>query len=239
MDPKFWHERWEKQDTGFHQPTVHDLLQTHWAELEVGRGTSVFVPLCGKSLDMAWLAEQGHRVIGAELSELAVDEFFAGRGLEVATRTVGRFTVKSAGPYEIWCGDIFYLPHEAVEGVAAIYDRASLIAFPASMQQRYADTLQRAHAGGATDTAHHSRLRPSANDWSAVRHSVPAGGSAFCRPLRCCRDREQGRARNQRALSSTRADGAEGVRLRAAAPLTGYPPMPPQGAWHRRARPLH
>ena len=91
----------------------------------------MFVPLCGKSLDMVWLAQQGHRVIGAELSERAVDDFFAGQGLTPTTRTAASFTVKSAGAYELWCGDIFDLPREAVAGVAGVYDRAALIALTA------------------------------------------------------------------------------------------------------------
>lgn len=143
MDPAFWLERWQKQEIGFHQPFVHDLLQRFWPRLALARAATVFVPLCGKSLDMLWLAEQGHRVIGAELSALAIDEYFAERGFEPDCGTVGDFTVKSAGAYELWCGDFFELPREAVEDVAGVYDRASLIALPQDMQQRYAETLKR------------------------------------------------------------------------------------------------
>jgi thiopurine S-methyltransferase len=142
MDPEFWLARWQKQEIGFHQASVHDLLQTHWACLGLERGASVFVPLCGKSLDMAWLAGEGHRVVGAELSEIAIDEFFAERGLKPTVRTVGRFIVKSAEAYELWCGDIFELPRQAVASVAGVYDRAALIAFPPAMQERYAATLK-------------------------------------------------------------------------------------------------
>jgi len=142
MEPEFWHQRWKSQEIAFHQACVHDLLQAHWGRLGCPRGSDVFVPLCGKSLDMAWLASEGHRVIGAELSEIAVDEFFAERGLEPSARTAGPFVVKSAGPYELWCGDIFALPREAVANVAGVYDRAALIAFPPAMQPRYADTLK-------------------------------------------------------------------------------------------------
>lgn len=136
MDPTFWRERWQKKEIGFHQPAYHTLLLKHWPQLQLAPGSRVFVPLCGKSLDMVWLAEQGHRVVGAELSELAVDEFFAERGLAPTVRTVGNFTVKAAGPYELWCGDIFELPREAVADVAGVYDRAALIALPPDLQQR-------------------------------------------------------------------------------------------------------
>jgi thiopurine S-methyltransferase len=84
MDPTFWHERWQKKETAFHQGAVNDLLQRYWAQLGLSVGSTVFVPLCGKSVDMVWLAEQGHRVIGAELSQIAIDDFFAERGLTPA-----------------------------------------------------------------------------------------------------------------------------------------------------------
>ncbi len=142
MDPTFWQERWKNQDIGFHQPDFHALLQKHWPRLELRPGSPVFVPLCGKSLDMVWLAQQGHRVIGAELSELAIDDFFAERGVAPTTKTAGGFTVKSAGAYELWCGDIFDLPPEAAADVAAVYDRAALIALPRPLRQRYAEKLK-------------------------------------------------------------------------------------------------
>ncbi|HEY7670106.1 MAG TPA: thiopurine S-methyltransferase [Hyphomicrobium sp.] len=142
MDTTFWRERWRNQDIGFHQPMIHALLEKHWPRVGLNRGSAVFVPLCGKSLDMVWLAEQGHMVVGAELSEIAIDSFFAERGLEPAVRAVGSFLVKTAGPYELWCGDIFDLPHDAVAGIAGVYDRAALVAFPADLQQRYCEKLK-------------------------------------------------------------------------------------------------
>jgi thiopurine S-methyltransferase len=142
MDPAFWRERWQKQDIGFHQPSIHDLLRKHWSRLGLAPGSPVFVPLCGKSLDMVWLAEQGHPVIGAELSEIAVDDFFAERGLVPSVRKVAGFLVKSAEAYELWCGDIFELPADAVAGIAGVYDRAALVAFPAELQERYAAKLK-------------------------------------------------------------------------------------------------
>lgn len=141
MDPSFWHDRWDKQDIGFHQADIHALLPAYWPRLELASDAPVFVPLCGKSLDMVWLAQQGHRVIGAELSQRAIDDFFAERGLTPSTRASGSFTVKSGGPYELWCGDFFELPREAVAGVAGVYDRAALIALPPSLWERYAETL--------------------------------------------------------------------------------------------------
>jgi thiopurine S-methyltransferase len=142
MEHEFWLKRWKTQDIGFHQPQFDPALDKFWSRLAVPAGARVFVPLCGKSLDMQWLAERGHAVVGAELSEQAVDEFFAERDLVPNVRREGGFIVKTSGPYEIWVGDFFALPPSAVAGVAGIYDRAALVALPADMQRRYADKLK-------------------------------------------------------------------------------------------------
>jgi len=141
MDHSFWLERWRTKDIGFHQPTFDPAIDKYWSHVGAAPGSRVFVPLCGKSLDMVWLADHGYGVVGSELSEQAVDEFFAERGLVPDVRREGAFAVKSAGPYEIWCGDFFALPPSAVAGVGAVYDRAALVALPADMQHSYAEKL--------------------------------------------------------------------------------------------------
>ena len=149
MDADFWHERWQQSNIGFHQAETEPLLQKHWPALDVAEGATVFVPLCGKSLDMVWLAGQGHRVIGAELSQIAIDDFFADLEIEPETRREAGFTVKTAGPYELWCGDIFELAASVTRGVAGIYDRAALIALPPDMRRAYAEKLTELAHGAA------------------------------------------------------------------------------------------
>ncbi len=141
MDADFWINRWQKGDIGFHRDIIHDCLKRHWPKLELKKNGAVFVPLCGKSLDMTWLAQQGHKVIGIELSELAIKTFFEYINVKPTTRSGPSFTIWSAGPYELWCGDIFNLPSDALNDAVAIYDRASLVAFPPADQQRYAEFL--------------------------------------------------------------------------------------------------
>src|SRR5512138_1105185 len=76
MKRDFWLERWERGETGFHQDEINPYLLQHWPELHVAPGGEVFVPLCGKSLDMVWLRERGYFVLGVELSPIAVQDFF-------------------------------------------------------------------------------------------------------------------------------------------------------------------
>lgn len=142
MDPEFWHKRWSTNQIGFHLPQVTPYLQRFWTQLGLPRGARVLVPLCGKSLDLLWLAEQGCSVLGVELSEKAVTDFFHEQQLEPSVSEEGAFKVFRAGDIEIRCGDFFALTSADVADCANLYDRAALIALPAPMRERYAAHLQ-------------------------------------------------------------------------------------------------
>lgn len=141
MDHTFWLDRWQKADIGFHQAAAHDFLERHWPYLGVSKGAPVLVPLCGKSLDMVWLSEHGHTVIGTELAGVAVDQFFAERSRTPAAVVRNGFTVKRAGPFEIWCGDHLQLDPEVTRRIGGVFDRAALVAMPRVMQKEYAEKL--------------------------------------------------------------------------------------------------
>lgn len=143
MQPGFWHERWQHNRIGFHGDVPLPLLKKHWPSLGLAPGSRVFVPLCGKSLDMLWLAEAGHRVLGIELSALAVEQFFGERGLQ-PTIVEGVADIHyTAGPYEIVVGDAFSVPAQLLADCAGVYDRAALVALPPDMRATYADTTWR------------------------------------------------------------------------------------------------
>jgi thiopurine S-methyltransferase len=141
MQPNFWHQRWADNQIGFHQSAPTPLLVKHWAALGVDTGASVFVPLCGKSLDMAWLASQGYRVLGVELSQVAVEQFFAEHGLtpEIEASSYGRHY--RAGGIEIICGDAFGLDATVLGACTAVFDRAAMIALPPPMRARYSQEV--------------------------------------------------------------------------------------------------
>lgn len=138
MDADFWHDRWRQGLIGFHQPEPNKLLKKHWTSICPQTTATVFVPLCGKSHDMTWLAGRGHSVVGVELSEIAARDYFAERGLVPEAREDGSFTILTAGGVEIWVGDIFAFPANRLAHAAAAFDRASLIALPADMRADYA-----------------------------------------------------------------------------------------------------
>lgn len=139
MEPKFWQERWARNQIGFHLPEVNPYLQRHWPPL--AEGAKVLVPLCGKSLDLMWLASQGLRVVGVELSEQAVEAFFSEQNLTPRITERGVSKVYQADSIEIWCGDFFALDAEVLADCTALYDRAALIALPPLMRAQYTDHL--------------------------------------------------------------------------------------------------
>ena len=141
MHPEFWHQRWSDNQIGFHQHAPTPLLLKHWPALGIAPGTRVFVPLAGKSLDMAWFASQGHRVLGVELSQAAIEQFFDELALqpELHASKYGRHY--SAAGIELICGDAFALDKDALRDCAAVFDRAALIALPPDLRARYASEL--------------------------------------------------------------------------------------------------
>lgn len=141
MDPDFWHQRWREGRTGFHQDNPTPLLLEHWPELALAPGSLVFVPLAGKSLDLVWLAAQGHRVLGVELSPLAVAQFFAEHDLTPQVRDSRYGRHYRAGDIELICGDVFGLDADVLAEGAAVYDRAALIALPPPLRRRYVREL--------------------------------------------------------------------------------------------------
>ena len=149
MHHDFWHERWHTGQTGFHQSAVHPLLERWWTSLGVPAGAPVYVPLCGKSLDMAWLADRGHRVVGSELSSIAIREFFAAAGLADQQAVEGDYIRHAAGAFEILEGDALALTPQLTGPVGAFYDRAALVALPPEMREPYFATLAAMLSQGA------------------------------------------------------------------------------------------
>lgn len=137
MEKDFWLERWQREETGFHQAEVNPYLRQYWQELHLAYGSVAFVPLCGKSHDMLWLNKQGHQVLGVELSPIAAQAFFKENGYTPHHVTSGKFDRYEANGICILCGDFFDLSKADLAKVNALYDRASLIALPPEMRERY------------------------------------------------------------------------------------------------------
>lgn len=141
MDREYWLDRWEQEDIGFHQSTINSHLCEYWQSLHLARGSEVLVPLCGKSRDMLWLREQGHGVLGVELSRLAAEAFFTGNGFKPRHISGDKFIHMETNAMRILCGDFFDLDKNDLAKISAVYDRAALIALPSEMRARYVTHL--------------------------------------------------------------------------------------------------
>lgn len=140
-DNELWQQSWRDKNIDFHQKAVNPHLVRFWSSLGLAAGDRVFVPLCGKSLDMLWLAGQGHTVVGVELSPLAVRAFFRENKIQPTRRPVGSFTLWEHGRIGILCGDFFALSAADLGDIAAVFDRASLTALPDDLRGAYLEHL--------------------------------------------------------------------------------------------------
>lgn len=141
MEHDFWHRRWNNDNIAFHEARVNERLRLHFARLALPPASGVFVPLCGKSVDMWWLREQGHPVVGVELSPIAVRDFFREHGVEPQESDHPPFSQLEGEGVRLLCGDFFRLEPADLRDVAGVYDRAALIALPPPMRDRYVSQL--------------------------------------------------------------------------------------------------
>ena len=137
MEADFWHTRWENAQIGFHQGEVNRMLAAHLDGLPIAPGSRIFLPLCGKTRDIAWLSAKGYRVVGAELSEIAVQQLFDELPLVPKVTQTGPLKRYAAEGIDILVGDIFDLTPEVLGPVDAVFDRAALVALPSEMRGRY------------------------------------------------------------------------------------------------------
>ncbi len=137
MDAQFWHDRWTSNEIGFHKSEANPLLVKYLGELSLSKGSRIFLPLCGKTLDIGWLLSRGFQVAGAELSGIAIQQLFAQPGVTPTITKVGALDHYHAPQLDIFVGDIFNVTPEMLGQVDAVYDRAAWVALPPQMRARY------------------------------------------------------------------------------------------------------
>ena len=142
VDNQHWIDRWEQNRIGFHESEVNPLLVKHFPHFNLKPGDSIFLPLCGKSVDMVWLAEQGYEVFGIELSQLAVESFFEEQDLSYQLFESDRFVLYKSNNINILQGDFFDLRADDLPDYSLVYDRASLIAFESHHRPDYCAHLR-------------------------------------------------------------------------------------------------
>ena len=141
MEASFWHNKWEIGQIGFHQNEVTPLFVKHFDKLQLAKESRIFLPLCGKTLDISYLLTQDYKVVGVELSEIAIIELFQELDLTPDISVIASLKRYQAHNIDIYVGDFFDLNADIVGEIDAIYDRASLIALPLEARQRYTKHL--------------------------------------------------------------------------------------------------
>ena len=144
----FWHDRWKNQLTGWHRAEYNDLMVKHWPSLNAPEGSEVLVPLCGKSLDMLWLADQGYSIVGLEMVEQAIHTFFKENQLSPESTQFAKLVKHSSPPFTIFQGDVFALEAGTVQA-DAWYDRAAMVAIPPSTRESYVQQIRQQTKPGA------------------------------------------------------------------------------------------
>jgi thiopurine S-methyltransferase len=143
MHADFWLRKWAVKDIAFHQAEANPLLLKWFKKLSLEQGSRVFLPLCGKTLDIAWLLSNGYHVAGAELSEVAIEELFLELGMKPEVTEVGKLKHYAGENIDIFVGDIFNLSAPILGRIDAIYDRAALVALPEDMRRQYSSHLMK------------------------------------------------------------------------------------------------
>jgi len=147
MHKEYWQDRWQNQQTGFHQDDINPYLEKFCPAHVTNKTERVFVPLCGKSSDLIWLADRGFEVIGVELSQIAVEEFFEDNNLPYVIKTTDKIKIYEADNISIICDDFFEVSRDLLGDISYVYDRASQIALPEAMRRDYCKHLAKITAG--------------------------------------------------------------------------------------------
>ncbi len=137
VDKQHWLDRWDQDRIGFHDSSVNQHLQASLADFKLNQGARIFLPLCGKSVDIVWLTGLGFEVIGVEFSKIAIEAFFDQQAIPYELHRGARFVTYRADNITLLQGDFFDLRHDDLSECALVYDRAALIALEATDRPRY------------------------------------------------------------------------------------------------------
>lgn len=145
MHADFWLQSWETGATSFHRKDIHPFVTTY-ATPELLRGKRVLVPLCGKTNDLMWFREHAEHVVGVELAEKAIVQFFEEQQLPYRKVSPTRYEAEGITMLQ---RDFFTLTSAHVGRIDYVYDRAALVALPLDgMRQRYLDKVDELMAVG-------------------------------------------------------------------------------------------
>jgi thiopurine S-methyltransferase len=142
MEADFWHNMWNNNKIGFHLSDTNKYLVNNYKALQLQKNDRIFLPLCGKTHDIKWLLDLGHKIVGVELSEVAIKDLFDSLDIHPTISVHDRFIHYHAKNIDIYVGDFFNLTKELLGNIDAVYDRAAIVALPELMRKEYAKHLK-------------------------------------------------------------------------------------------------
>ncbi|KAK3735884.1 hypothetical protein RRG08_041071 [Elysia crispata] len=145
----YWTKRWENNQIAFHKTEVHRMLIKHQKMLSSnGKPKNVFVPLCGKTLDLKWLADQGIKTVGLDIALIALQQVFTESGLEWKETNVpllgadGKLLSSKDGELKLYCGDMMKFSEDIAGTFDAVWDRGCIVALERENLKRYVQIIK-------------------------------------------------------------------------------------------------
>ena len=132
-----WHSHWTRKTPGFHEGQVNTYLEQFLPLFKLKAGNSIFMPLCGKAVDILWLSQQGYHVIGVELSEVAVESFFTESDIQYVKVQHEKFVIYEAPNITLYQGNLMDIQPQHLTDCKLIYDRASIVAIELFNRKAY------------------------------------------------------------------------------------------------------
>ncbi len=140
-----WTQAWDKGTIGWHRDKVDAILQKYLKQLCGDKESiSILVTLCGKTLDLPWLADEGHSVVGCELAELAGKQLFEENDIPFSVTTIDDFKVFSATDskkLKFYAGDFFKVNAALIGTFDVIWDHNAFGAVSPNDRSRYIELL--------------------------------------------------------------------------------------------------
>ncbi len=132
-----WHSHWTRKSPGFHEGQVNSYLQQFLPLYNLQPGDTIFMPLCGKSVDILWLSQQGYQVIGVELSKIAIESFFAESEIDFVKVQHDKLVAYEAPGITLYLGDYMNMQADTLTDCKLVYDRASIVAIESFNRKSY------------------------------------------------------------------------------------------------------
>jgi len=154
---QMWKDRWDAGQIGFHKSDVHQTLVKYIDKLfPNGNKGKIFVPLCGKTVDMKWLADNGIDVIGLDAVRVSLEQFYSEHNIENSVEKCADLGQEaevfksSDNKIRLYCADMFKFSPDIEGTFDAIWDRGSLVAIYRKDVPTYAEIIKKLLKPGAS-----------------------------------------------------------------------------------------